>query len=58
MVNIKIKKSSVIRLNLEFYSLTEFANKLKQKGYLAFFPFKDKGIDIIGYNEKKNKLKS
>jgi len=45
------KKQLIIR-NPDYYSELEFARRLKLKGQESYFPFKDRGIDIVGINKK------
>ncbi len=42
-----VVKNFLIRRNLEFYSTTHFAKLLRRKGFEVYFPFEDKGIDLL-----------
>ena len=47
----KIDKKYLIRRNLDRYSELEFAREMEKIYQRPFFPFKDKGIDIIGIDD-------
>ena len=47
-----IDKKQLIKRNFDYYSELEFARKLAETGQEAFFPFKDKGVDIIGIDDQ------
>lgn len=40
----------LIRRNLGLYGEIKFAEVLHKKGYEPFFPYKDKGIDVLAYD--------
>lgn len=46
-----ITKEHIIRRHLELYSMDKFAKLLWAKKYHLFYPFKDKGIDMISLKD-------
>ncbi|MEM5879330.1 MAG: hypothetical protein QXU74_02445 [Candidatus Aenigmatarchaeota archaeon] len=52
----KIEKKYFIRRNLDSFAEEEFAKYLLRKGVQPFYPFKDIGIDMLGYNNGKVEL--
>ncbi len=42
----------LIRRNLDTYSELEYARFIQKKGYSAFYPFKDTGVDIVSYRDR------
>jgi len=49
-----MNKKYIIRKKLDTYSEEVFAKKLIKIGQEPYFPFKDKGIDIISIDKKSN----
>lgn len=47
------KQKYFIRRNLDMYSELEFSKELVKKGFVAYYPFKDVGIDIIAIKNNK-----
>jgi len=52
----KIPKKYLSRHHLDAYSEMEFSNYLFDKGFQPFFPFKDKGVDIIAFKNNNFEL--
>ena len=50
----KIYKKYLVRRNLDSYSEMVFGDRLNRHGHEIFYPFKDKGIDLVSIH-KENK---
>lgn len=48
----KIYKKYVVRRNLDSYSEMVFGDKLNKEGHEVFYPFKDKGIDLLSVDKE------
>lgn len=52
----KTETKYLTRRHLEIYSETQLSKFLLQKGYMVFFPFKDKGIDMVAIKKDNIEL--
>jgi hypothetical protein len=49
-----ISKKYLVRRNLDSYSEMVFGKKLNKEGHEVFYPFKDKGVDLISLDAEGN----
>ena len=50
----KVYKKYLVRRNLDMYSEMVFGDKLNKEGQEVFYPFKDKGVDLVSIDKEGN----